>query len=220
MGGRRWSKEEDGVLAAIAKSGETLLASMDKIPNRTYFAARNRGEAIGLQFSSARAWTDEERTILARIWAGKVSIKVAIKDLPGRSYLSAKGEAQRLGLAGVKGRKGRTGYSWVEVAVRNVLTNSEHPMTIAEITVATGASTHAVDSALRKGRGEKFRVETWIRKSTFGDLSAKWTVGTGQDAPRPAAQTASQAARKWRARQRIKSNKIDPFASLAMQVAA
>ncbi|SMG00348.1 hypothetical protein [Burkholderia singularis] len=220
MGGRRWTDEEKAELASIAREGLHLVSHMDRLPGRTYEAAKIYASKLGIALSDASAWADDERETLRRIYRGNESIKSAVRRLlPHRSYIAAKGEAQRLGLSGTKKQTGRTGLSWVERAIEMMLERHDL-LTIRELAEKTGASTHGIGRILVRQRGKKFHVGGWIRERGTGDWAGRWSLGGGIDAARPARQTATEACRKWRMKQRIRAGHVDPFANLIRQVTA
>jgi len=220
MGGKRWSDAEEAVLAAIAKEGKPLIGQMHRLPGRTWDAAKNHGAIIGLSFSLAESWTDAEREILRGIYRGNVSIKVGVaKLLPHRTYTQAKGEAQRIGLSGTGTRRGRTGYSWVEKAMETVLADGQK-FTVKQLAARTGAAVDTVQNMVQTQRGKKFRVAGWTRATLTGDWAAMWELGSGPDAPRPPRKTPTECCRDYRQKKRLRAGGLNPFASLAMQVAA
>lgn len=220
MGNKRWSPVEKAAIAQIAKEGVHLIDSMDRLPNRTYEAAKIYASKHGIKFGSNAPWTEEERALLRQIYRSKESIKVGVhRLLPNRGYISAKGEAQTLGLAGTKKRTGRTGLSWVERAVENLLEQSDL-LTNREIVQKTGASISSIDRALRRMHGKKAHIGGWTRPFGNGDYAARWAIGGGADAPRPPRKTVRDACRTYRIKQQIRAGHIDPFATLIQQVAA
>ncbi len=216
---KAWSKEEMSILREIAASGQTLISQMDRLPGRTWYAARSKGAKEGIQFTEATAWTEEEKEILRKIWRGSQSIKVGLKQLPHRSYGAAKGEAQRMGLTKPTKKIGRTGYSYVETVIERILADGV-PMTIKDLVKTSGHSYHAIDSILRRRRGTAFHIDSWTRMSTFGDHAARWTVGGGKDADRPPPKPRAQSCREHRLRQQLKRGGFNPFLTIAQQVAA
>jgi hypothetical protein len=215
---KAWSKEEIAILREIAASGETLISQMDRLPGRTWYAARSKGVKCGIHFSEATAWTEEEKQILKKIWRGSQSIKLGLKQLPHRSYDAAKGEAQRLGLTRPTKKLGRTGYSYVETVIAGILAEGV-PMTINDLVKTSGHSYHAIDSILRRRRGTAFHIDSYTRISTFGDVAARWMVGGGKDAERPPRKSPSQSCREYRLRQQLKRGGFNPFLTIAQQVA-
>lgn len=216
---KAWSTEEEATLKAISLSTDSLLSQMHRLPGRSWAAARTHASRIGIAMTEARAWSEEEREILRQIWRGKQSIKVGMRRLPGRTYIAAKGEAQRLGLCGKRKRPGRTGYSWVEVAICCVL-DAADALSIPEISRETGASIAAVGKILRKQRGKRFHVGGWSRASAVGDWTMRWSLGAGPDAPKPLPKSSRQTCREWREKRRIRGGEINPFSALINQVVA
>jgi hypothetical protein len=216
---KAWSQEEIAILRDIGASGQPLIGQMDRLPGRTWFAARSKGAKLRILFSEATAWTPEEQKILRKIWRGTESIKVGMKQLPHRSYTAAKGEAQRLGLTGRRKKLGRTGYSYVETVIAAILADGM-PMTIKDLVKTSGHSHHAIDSVLRRRRGTAFHIDSWSRMSAYGNVAARWTVGGGKDAERPPRKSSTQSCREWRFRQQLKRGGANPFFTIAQQVAA
>ncbi|MDN7654329.1 hypothetical protein QZM62_12830 [Burkholderia multivorans] len=216
MGGKRWSADEIATLAQIAKEGEPLISQMHRLPGRTWAAARHHAAKNGITFKELTSWSPEDHALLREIYRSNESIKLGVRRLlPHRSYLAAKGEAQRIGLTGTKTRTGRTGYSWIERALEDALAGG-NCLTVKQLARKTGASLNAVGKVLAKLRGQKFRVAEWA--SVGG--AAIWALGSGPDAPRRPRRTPSEVCRAYRERSRIRSGRVDPFASLIQQVTA
>lgn len=218
----KWTEEEKQVLLDVSKNAINLLSQMHRLPSRTYEGAKCYASKHGIPLTAADAWSNEERATLRRIWRGKESLKRALdRLLPRRSYSSARSEAQRLGLtaASSRGRKGRTGYSWLLPSIKRVLRAHGEPMTVKELAEATGANLRSVGQLLKQYHGKKFRIGGWAR--SLGKWAAQWEVGTKADEPKPAPKTREEVARAYRARRRIRNcGSFNPFASLVEQVAA
>lgn len=220
MGGKRWTDDEDAQIAKLAERGLTLIDNMHLLPGRTYDAAKVEASRLGISLKDAAAWSPEDRHQLRAIYKGNESIKAAVHRLmPHRGYLAAKREAQRIGIAGTISRAGRTGYSWVFAAIEAALADDGR-MTQAQLATATGASANAVNKAIAKNHGKKIRIADHTRASKFGNHEGLWELGAGPDVPPPAPKTSSAASRDWRARERIRSGHVDPFAGLVQQVTA
>lgn len=220
MGGKRWTEAEKSAIKKMAEEGVFLIDGMDRLPGRTYDAARIEASKLGIAMKDAIAWTDEERDILRQIYRSKESIKVGMsKLLPNRGYIAAKGEAQRMGLTGTKKRKGRTGYSWVEGAVERALEGNDL-LDVDELVEKTGASISSIGRALKRLHGKKAHIGGWARPYGNGDYAARLAIGGGPDARRPPRKTAREACRDFRKKQQIRAGRVDPFATLIQQVAA
>ncbi|MFM0435923.1 hypothetical protein PQQ84_05640 [Paraburkholderia strydomiana] len=219
MGGRRWTVEEEAVLKEVAGSDVTLLSQMHRLPGRDWNAAKCRACKLGLKLTNHVAWTEEERAILREIWASKSSIKAGMKRLPNRNYDAARSEAQRLGILGKRGTAGRTGYAFVQPAIVSALEN-ESPLSAERIASITGATLRQVHKVLKSEHSTIFRIDGYMRKSTFGDPAALWALGSDPDASRPEPKAARLSRRDYNERKRVASGRFDPFASLMKQVAA
>jgi hypothetical protein len=220
MGGKRWSPEEEATLAAIAKEGVPLISQMHRLPGRTWEGAKGHATELGFRFSEASIWTDAERAILREIYAGKESIKLGVsRRLTGRSYASAKAEASRLEITGSPPRSERTGYSWIDRSIEALLVAGAQ-MTVKQLAKQIGAQVQSVHNLLSKMRGTKYRIAEWTRETLTGDWAARWELGSGPDARRPARMTATECCRGYRQRLRMRAGAANPFASLVQQVAA
>ncbi|MFM0243801.1 hypothetical protein [Paraburkholderia sediminicola] len=220
MGGKRWSDEENAVLADISREQLTLVSQMHRLPGRNWDAARNQASRIGVTFGDARAWTPQERALLKRIYASNESIKVGVRrHLPDRTYITAKGEAQRMGLTGTKTRRGRAGYSWVEIAIEAALQDGRR-LSANQLQERTGACKGGILKLLAKHHGKKFRIGDWMRSFSVGRYTALWELGSEPDAPRPASKTSTECCRTWRERKKARAGQINPFAGLVQQVTA
>ncbi|MBN3848164.1 hypothetical protein G3N58_15185 [Paraburkholderia sp. Ac-20342] len=217
--GAKWSKAEEAILIEVSQSGVTLLSQMHRLPGREWNAAKCHASRMGINLSGFVAWTPEERATLRDIWAGSLSIKVGMKRLPNRSYDAARAEAMRLGILGKRGRTGRIGYAFVKPAIEAALKDSS-PLRADQLAKLTGATVRQINKVLSAGRGQTFRVDSWMRKSTFGDVAARWALGNSADAERPAPKTSAQCCREYNQRVLVRAGQFDPFASLVMQVAA
>jgi hypothetical protein len=218
MGGKRWSDDEDATLEAIAKEGVPLISQMHRLPGRTWESAKSHATVKGFRFKEV--WSDAEREILRQIYAGNESIKLGVsRHLPGRSYASAKAEAARLEIAGAVSRGERTGYSWIDRSIEALLVAGAR-MTVRQLAKQIGAQARSVHNLLSKMRGTKYRIAEWTRETLTGDWAARWELGVGPDARRPARMTATECCRGYRQRLRMRAGAANPFASLVQQVAA
>jgi hypothetical protein len=74
----------------------------------------------------------------------------------------------------------------------------------AELRELTGLSNTTISrwmTVLSSGKDRIVYIESWSRKNTRGCYTAMWRMGWGMpDAPKPAPLTASEYAKRWRAR--------------------
>lgn len=215
---KAWTREEEAILRDVCSAGVPLVGEMDRLPGRTWDAAKTHASRLGIVLSSSKPWSPEEIAILKRVWRSKSPIKVGLKGLPGRSYAASKSEATRLGFTGSR-KRGRVGYGWLKTAIKNVLAE-DSPLSIPVIAERTGASINGIENILRECHGTEFRIGGWNRRSNVGDYSREWALGTRADEPKPVRKDPRVAVREYQQRQKIKKGGFNPFASLAMQVAA
>jgi hypothetical protein len=216
---KAWTELEVATLAEIAARHLPLSSQMHRLPGRTPNAARMHGSRLKIRFSDELEWSDEERAILRRIYAGDKPIKFAVRaELCGRTYRAALSEAIRLGIAGEKSRRPRVGYGWVGAAIDRLL--AKRTMTCEELAAGTGASLASIRKIFQTRPPHKYYVADWIRIGGARGWTPVWGAGDFPDAPRPPRKSARDACRDYRSRRRIRAGRVDPFASLALQVAA
>ena len=216
MGRRKWTPEEDAILADIY-STRSLVSQIHRLPGRDFNGARMRAHRLGLADASFNAWTPEEDEVIRAAYANGTPIKEAMRDLRGRKHRATIARAERLGLSGkFNGKTGST-FSWVEQAMRRVLEDGM-PLTVYQLAEATGASIPGLYHATRRLHGNGLYIESW---QGFGNgYAPRWMFGMKRDAKKPAAKSTSDSCRQWRARQKLKSTAFNPFAIAMQQVSA
>lgn len=212
-----WTPAEDVILSEIYRSGR-VVDQISRLPGRTHRACIQRAVILGLSKAKpSLMWSAEEDALIRAGYAAGTPVKQILRDLPGRTDRATKSRAVRLGLSGKF--KGKTGsdYSWIEAGARRLLDDGM-PMTCNAIAEALGASKPGTVHMLRRVHGKSFYIAGWERAR--GTWAAMWMVGKKQDAPRPIPETNAVRCRRARARRRIRTGGFNPFATLAMQVAA
>lgn len=212
-----WTKEEDALLCEEFSKGESIAKIVELFPGRTVASVKCHASRLGLEHQSYREWKPEEDAILREIWFAPRNIKTGLHRLPDRSYDAAKTRAMRLGL-GLKVAAQSGTRSWVMRAVAKLLSNGVE-MTTKEIAAITGIDRKSVQDALAQWRGVEFHVSGWER-SDRNHTSMKWSIGVGEDAPKPMPKTIEECRRNYRERQRIAKGIFNPFAAAAGLVLA
>jgi hypothetical protein len=217
MGGKAWTLEEDAKLREIFERGENIAHSVAHFPGRTYDSMKARAIRTGVAHADYRSWTTEEDAILREIWETPCRIKDGMNRLPRRSYEAAKIRAERLGLSKkAPAERGTTG--WLFRSIKTVLANGVC-MSMKEIAEATGADRSSVRTVMQNHHGKAFRVAEWERIDANHSVM-KWAIGTGPDAPKPAAKTSREYWKGYRDRKRIQRGFVNPFATAAGLVQA
>lgn len=221
MGAKRWNELEDAVLADVAERKAQMREHMHLLPGRTYYAALQRAQSLGIVFR-LKAWSPQEIAILKRIYASNESIKhAAARELPDRTYPMVKSEAQRLGICAPKRMPRGYGYSAVFRGVERLLAPDEDGtapmMSVAEIAAELRVASESVRSALKRQHGKRVRVADFGRAGG-GGRAQLWALGSGPDAVRPPRKTNSEASRQYRERRRIRGGTFNPFAGLAVTI--
>jgi hypothetical protein len=211
MCAKRWSEDEDAVLAELSRNRLRLSEHMHRLPGRTYYGARKHADLLQLTFRNG-AWTRAEQAALRKIYRSNESVKHAVaRLLPGRTYTMAKAEARRLGITGAK-RKREYGYSAIFRGVERLLKGGKR-MTISELAASLGVSICGVRGAVEKQHGKRIRVVEYPRVNG-GSRTRRWALGAGPDELRPRRKTAKEACSEYRARQRIRAGAVNPFATM------
>ncbi|MDR5761937.1 hypothetical protein [Caballeronia sp. LZ035] len=176
---------------------------------------------LGLRPDANRPWTEADDAELRRLWAEKGSLKSHLHRLPGRSWRAALERAKRLGLTARGGNLKNVSFSWVDVEVRKALADGRQ-MTVTQIYRRVKAARGTVAEVLERSHGTAYRIAGWGRTDhgTAGALWPVWAIGSEPDVPRPPARSRNQYMRDWRAARRVKSGAINPFSTIAQQVAA
>ena len=165
----------------------------------------------------AKHWTKEEEDKLREIYASGRTIKECADMIPGRTIEAMRAHCWDLGFA-PRGSASRSHYRWVERAIIRVLSEGA-PLTVIELAQATGASYHRIRFTMYEGHGTKWHIAGYTRVYARGSQSPKWTLGAGEDAPKPGTITKEEYNRRARERMKLKSGKINPFLVAAAAVA-
>jgi hypothetical protein len=220
---RFWTGEEVKVLRELWFMGVPMSQLLASLPGRTEDGCRNRARSLGLVRASAHGtpWSNSEDAALRRIWSLPGSLKTHLGLFPGRTHRAVMDRGRHLGLGPRGAKLHATNYSWVRDEIKRLIL-ANGPMSSNELAHAICATQSHVHSLLNAGRGSCYYVAEWVQPRAVGNgsLRQKWALGNQPDAPKPALKPAILIRRDYRERQRIKRGQINPFASLAMQVAA
>lgn len=155
------------------------------------------------------AYTRAEDRILRRQWKTALPMKEWLHLLPGRSYRSVVSRAQYLKL-GPRKAFVYPRYSPTWEAMQRVMATSPNLDSI-RISELTGASRRAVMAALQvQHAAGAIHVSGYGPRPQSGYAPKLWSLGPGQDAPRPKPLTKSQKAK--RAHRRLKLERPDVLA--------
>jgi hypothetical protein len=156
-----------------------------------------------------------EKKILREIkWSGK-TVKSQLHRLPGRTLYGVQRAVSHL-----RGTKKRGFSSWIWTAI--VLTLKETPdLTSIELAEAIGCTSRQVVHLLKENHAEKNRsvyISSWAPRN--GTPTRRWSLGAGEDAPRPKPQGIEQERHRARARHHMRRAEANPFAATVNQLRA
>lgn len=151
-----------------------------------------------MSVAKERRWTAEEEQKLRKLWAGPGGIKEAILPaFPQRSYKSITTRASSLGL-GPRKHVQAASYSPLWEVISCALRKTPG-LSANAIAALTGLSYHSVMHLLYRkyGRGE-VHVSGHVRQANDGYAARCWSLGSGQDAPRPGPEAREQREARYR----------------------
>lgn len=222
MRNKIWTTAEVTALT-VAWPTDATMEQLSKKFARSPEAVRSKAQdlKLGLRPDANRPWTESENAELRRLWAEKGSLKSHLHRLPGRSWRATLEHAKRLGLTARGGNLKNVSFSWVDVEVRKALADGRQ-MTVTQIHRRVRAARGTVAEVLVRGHGTAYRIAGWGRTDhgSAGALWPVWALGSEPDIPRPATRSRNQYMRDWRAARRVKRGAINPFSTIAQQVAA
>lgn len=223
MAGKPWTADEDARLIELHASEICIKYADEIIPGRSGVAlqARIAFLKLGRREIARQPWTADEDSLLRAEWATPGSIKSKLSLFPGRSWRALLVRAEKLGLGPREPKMRASTYSWVAEEIDRVLSQAPN-LTVSEMSAASAASYERITQVLRSGHGALYYVSGWHqpRRSHGGSLAPRWSLGSGPDAPKPAARSRAQVVREYRLRKRVKSGRVNSFGFLVQQVSA
>lgn len=223
MARREWTNHESETLARGWTEGIPTRDLAEMLPGRSESSVRCRARWAKLVRGNpiAARWTEEEDEILRRMWKSKGSLKSKVGILPGRTWRSLLERGRKLGLTRRGGKNHSTGYSRIRNDIEDAI-RKFGPMTARELSEIVEADQKYIGMLMRAGVGEKYYVTEWTRprQSGSGSHAPRFAIGKRPNAPKPAIKSDAQCKRDWVRRQQVKAGRFNPFATLAMQVAA
>lgn len=223
MARREWTNRECEILAHGWTEGIPTRELAGMLPGRSESSVRCHARWAKLVRGNPAAarWTEQEDEILRKMWKSKGSLKSKLGMLPGRTWRALLERGRKLGLTRRGGKNHSTCYSRVRNDIEDAL-RKFGPMTARELSEIVKADQKYVGMLLRAGVGDKYHVTEWTRPrlSGSGSHAPRFAIGKGSNAPKPAIKSAAQCKKDWVRRQQVKAGRFNPFASLAMQVAA
>jgi hypothetical protein len=218
MQGTFWTAAEDAILKEVWHLEGAMEKHIHRLPGRSVDSATLRGKRLGLGRRYI-AWTAEEDAILREFWPHS-SVKSQLWKLPNRAWKSVINRALVLGLPPRKAAVFVPDYSWVdELAFKEL--SAGLPMNSIQLSSRIGASDSWTRRILRCDKQNHFRIVGWehITSTGTGAWTAIWSVGSEPDVPMPKRSNAERV-RAYRAKDRIKTGHINPFAAAIGLVAA
>lgn len=215
MGKRTWTDEQIYVLRQEFENG-TPIAEISELLGKTIFSVKNYATRHDIPHASYSSWTKEEDEILIKIWESPESIKNGLHLLPGRTYDACRVRADLRLKLGDKTPARAGSKSFILARIIRLLGNNG-PMTVDEMALETGLSRKGIQSILKVGRGVYAHIIDWKRIDA-NHHAALFTVGPGEDKPRPAPKSANQSWREYKGRKRLKAGNFNPFLVAAGEV--
>jgi hypothetical protein len=220
---RDWTPEEDAQLRAFHATDLNAEQIALRFVDRTTDSVngRMRKLRLGLRTIARAKWTAAEVALLREVWFEKGSLKeVAARHFPSRGWRGLMEQGRELGLP-IRTKLRGSSYSWVAEEVNRVLA-AEPNLTVPELVKRCAGSRKRITTLLADGHGTEYFKSGWerVRVSGNGGWWPRWSLGAGPDAPKPEAMSDAFNGRQYRARQRVRTGKFDPFASLVGQVAS
>jgi hypothetical protein len=162
-------------------------------------------------------WSDEDNLRLAELRKGKGSMKELVSKFPGRSVTGLITHSTKLGLGARDHKLYATHFSWVEEMLVQVM--KKHPgKTNRELSELFEASWQGIARVLAAGHGTKFHISGWTRYRANQRWIARWSLGEGEDAPKPQKLTYAECHRRAKERAKIKENAGNPFGVAIHQI--
>lgn len=211
---RPWS---DAEIEALKTNWDAIGLGGDwkaTLPGRRKGSINHMANRIGLRRRERDFWSDEENAIIRAFWKKPVPIKVWAEQLPGRTHKAIVDHARKIKL-GKRDGIGNSSFSYVEMAVKNVLEATEM-LTTVQIAERTGHSRQQVRHILN---ARDFHIAGWIRNRPHGAIEARWALGEGENEPLPKATSHAASMKEFRESKKI-AGKGNHFAVLINQLAA
>lgn len=160
-------------------------------------------------------WTPAEKRRLSSLWGSVSSVYELERHFPGRTIAAIKSKSIGMKLP-PKGPRKPNVIPWTRIAIRDVLTKNR-AATAHQIADHAGISYPGVIKTLRSSP-DHFHISGWTRNAVAGKFTARWSLGAGESAPKPARKDHRKALRDCRAKKKMKSAEFNPFASAMSQL--
>ncbi|MBR8182122.1 hypothetical protein KDW54_06890 [Burkholderia ambifaria] len=184
----KWTEEDLATLRRIWDMPVRLQEIQHLLPTHSVDAIRAQALYIGLPHRVAlkRPWSAEEMDIVRDIYSKPGSVKAQLHRLPGRSWRAVLDQACRMGMEARDPKDYAKGYAWVDDEIERVLKDGV-TLSAKHISERCSAAYQSILERLRKGRGTLYHVARWNRNRATGtgSFEAIWTLGAGEDAPKP-----------------------------------
>lgn len=165
----------------------------------------------------SRKWTEEENLLLAELRQGMGSMKQLSAKIPGRTANACIVHATKTGMGRRHHTQYATRFSWVDVLVADAL--KKHPgRTVRELAEITATSYPGCHRALTDGHGKRYHISGWTRFRSTQKWTAKWSIGEGEDVPKPRRLTGAESKRRQKEFRKLKEQTSNPFAIAMNQV--
>lgn len=214
-----WTAEEKEKLRAEWNSPKTLVEIASLFTNRSEHSLEAQGNRMGLPARNigSKPWTTREIAILKERWVQSGSVKQMMDKLPGRTWRAILLQAMRSGLPRRDPGLKISHYSWIGEEVEKLLKTGRR-LTVEQIAAEIGASLSATARQIKLGRGTKYYVSAWTRKTANQEYAAVYAYGDGDDVRRPARLTVKEQRENSSRRRRLKSEADNPFAIAMSQL--
>jgi hypothetical protein len=212
MGGQTWSDEEKAQLAQWWATDVSIADFAVHFPGRAPQSIEKMGQKLGFgKRRIEREWKPEEDALIHSIWFEPGPLKTLCVRIPGRSADAIKLRGKRIGLPTNRGSLKSSRFSWVTNLINEALRKGK-PLAVFELAIATGASEERINDLLTSGRKNGlYHIASHVRRSEVGQWAARWTLGKGDDAPRPVPASKREIARRAYANKRVKEGLVNPF---------
>ena len=214
-----WTDEEREKLRAEWHSQKTLAELAGLFTNRSEHSLEAQGNRMGLPARNigSKPWTTREIAMLRELWVQSGSVKQMMDKLPGRTWRAILLQAMRSGLPRRDPALKTSHYSWIGEEVEKLLKTGRR-LTVEQIAAELGTSLSATARQIKFGRGTKYYVSAWTRKTANQQYAAVYAYGDGDDVRRPARLTIKEQRENYLRRRTLKSASASPFAIAMSQL--
>lgn len=165
----------------------------------------------------SKIWTPEENALLAELRKGMGPMKVLAAKIPGRTVTACVVHATKVGMGARHHSQYAQRLSWVDGLVADAL-KANPGRTTRELVEITRTSYAGCHRALTEGHGARYHISGWTRFRSTQKWTAKWSLGEGEDVPKPRRLTGAESKRRCKEFKKLKEQATNPFAVAMNQV--